>query len=333
MPKERPSEGDDSHYFQSYAHYGIHEEMLKDTTRTETYKQFILSNSDYFKDKIVLDVGCGTGILSMFAAEAGAKLVFAIDQSEIAYQAMDIVRENKLDHVVKVKKCNAEDFVLPENIVKVDIIISEWMGYFLLFESMLDTILTCRDKLLAKDGMVYPDGCSMSLAAISDHELWDGKIDFWDNVHGYKMSCMKKHVMREALIDIVDPKKIVSKPTEIVKFDIMTVKVEDLDYEEEFELCVTKTALCTGIVGYFDIGFQGRVSNPLSFSTSWESIPTHWKQTIFLFPEKLSVDEGEMLKCAIQCTKDPKDPRSLIVKLHVVKGDKSKEIKQLYVIN
>ena len=42
--------------------------------------------------KVVLDIGCGTGILSMFAAKAGAKHVIGIDQSEIIYQAMDIVR-------------------------------------------------------------------------------------------------------------------------------------------------------------------------------------------------------------------------------------------------
>lgn len=42
----------------------IHEIMLKDTTRTISYARFILGNPEIFKGAVVLDVGCGTGILS-----------------------------------------------------------------------------------------------------------------------------------------------------------------------------------------------------------------------------------------------------------------------------
>ena len=65
---------------------------MQDEVRTETYRTFIEGNPDIFKDKVVLDVGCGTGILSMFAARAGARKVFGVDQSNIIYKAMDIVR-------------------------------------------------------------------------------------------------------------------------------------------------------------------------------------------------------------------------------------------------
>ncbi|XP_020895535.1 protein arginine N-methyltransferase 3, partial [Exaiptasia diaphana] len=177
---------EDSAYFSSYAHFGIHEEMLKDKVRTESYRDFILGNPQFFQDKVVLDIGCGTGILSMFAAKAGARHVVAVDQSEIIYQAMDIVRENGLEKVVTLVKGKAEEISLPVD--KVDVIISEWMGYFLLFESMLDTVLFARDKWLSPTGKVFPEHCTIHLMAMGTLENQPTKLSFWDDVYGFKMS-------------------------------------------------------------------------------------------------------------------------------------------------
>merc|ERR1711865_866055 len=97
-PAEAPAAQDHltsaDYYADSYAHFGIHEEMLKDTVRTETYMHAIMKNRHLFKDKVVLDVGCGTGVLSMFAAQAGAKMVYSVDMSGIIEQAKKIVKAN-----------------------------------------------------------------------------------------------------------------------------------------------------------------------------------------------------------------------------------------------
>ena len=74
--------------------------MIQDKVRTATYASFILTTPQLFKDAIVLDVGCGTGILSLFAARAGAKRVFAVDASDIAGKAEKIVKANGFDHVI-----------------------------------------------------------------------------------------------------------------------------------------------------------------------------------------------------------------------------------------
>lgn len=74
--------------------------MLKDTVRTEAYRDFIYENKNIFRDKIVLDVGCGTGILSMFCAKAGAKKVIAVDNSEIITNARAHVFANGLDDII-----------------------------------------------------------------------------------------------------------------------------------------------------------------------------------------------------------------------------------------
>jgi len=85
-PKEAnfDSAKDHDYYYNSYSSHHIHEEMLKDQHRTLTYQRAIEGNPEDFKGKVVLDIGCGTGILSIFAARAGAKHVYALDNAEIA---------------------------------------------------------------------------------------------------------------------------------------------------------------------------------------------------------------------------------------------------------
>ncbi|KAI3377355.1 hypothetical protein L3Q82_008559, partial [Scortum barcoo] len=304
-------EHEDEAYFSSYGHYGIHEEMLKDKVRTESYRDFMYRNPEVFRDKVVLDVGCGTGILSMFAARSGAKKVIAVDQSEIIYQAMDIVRSNQLEDKITLIKGRIEDISLP--VEKVDIIISEWMGYFLLFESMLDSVLYARDLYLADTGSVYPDLCNISLAAVGDTQKHQDRITFWDDVYGFNMACMKKAVVPEAMVEVVKADTLISEPTVIQTIDCNRVCLSELEFTSDFCLKITNTTDCTAIVGYFDIFFDKGCSNKVMFSTGPQVTKTHWKQTVFLLEKPLSVQAGEELQGKITVRKNKKDPRSLLV--------------------
>jgi protein arginine N-methyltransferase 6 len=75
---QKPASDFDMAYFHSYAHVGIHEEMIKDRVRTETYRAAIMQHQSAIAGKVVVDVGCGTGILSIFCAQAGAKRVSSL---------------------------------------------------------------------------------------------------------------------------------------------------------------------------------------------------------------------------------------------------------------
>lgn len=74
--------------------------MLKDAVRTDSYRDFIYDNKHIFKNKVVLDVGSGTGILSLFCAKAGAKKVISVDNSNIIDRARENVYENGLGDVI-----------------------------------------------------------------------------------------------------------------------------------------------------------------------------------------------------------------------------------------
>lgn len=124
--------------------------------------------------------------MNRFAARAGAKHVIGVDMSSIIEKARQIVDVNGLSDKITLLQGKMEEVQLP--FPKVDIIISEWMGYFLLYESMLDTVLYARDTYLAADGKIFPDKATMYVAAIEDGEYKDDKIGC-EYSGGYGIRC------------------------------------------------------------------------------------------------------------------------------------------------
>ncbi|KAI0071772.1 S-adenosyl-L-methionine-dependent methyltransferase [Panus rudis PR-1116 ss-1] len=296
------------YYADSYAHFGIHEEMLKDTVRTGSYRTAIVNNAHLFKDKLVLDVGCGTGILSMFAAKAGAKHVVGIDMSNIIDQAQKIIEANGFKDKITLVKGKLEEAELP--IKEFDIIISEWMGYFLLYESMLDTVLVARDKYLKPGGLIFPDVANLYLAAIEDNDYKEEKINFWDNVYGFDYSCIKDIALREPLVDTVELKAVVTNPCLIKSIDLRTVKKEDLTFTVPFSLTATRNDYVHAFLAWFDISFEA-THTKVKFSTGPHAKYTHWKQTVFYTPETLTVSEGDNITGTLSCAPNARNPRDL----------------------
>lgn len=142
---ERTEESSAMQYFQFYGYLSQQQNMMQDYIRTSTYQRAILGNLSDFKDKIVLDVGAGSGILSFFAVQAGAKKVYAVEASNMANNAELLVAANHLSDKIVVIAGKIEEIELPE---RVDCIVSEPMGYMLYNERMLETYLHAKKWLV-----------------------------------------------------------------------------------------------------------------------------------------------------------------------------------------
>eukprot|EP00803_Ostreobium_quekettii_P011398 evm.model.scf_473.2 EVM.evm.TU.scf_473.2 scf_473:2551-3700(-) len=298
------------YYFDSYSHFGIHEEMLKDRVRTRGYMQAICNNPHLFKGKTVLDVGCGTGILSLFCAKAGAAAVYGIECSAIADQAVKVVEDNGYSDTVTIVKGKVEEVELPCG--QVDVIVSEWMGYFLFYESMLDTVIFARDKWLAPDGVMMPDRATLCLVAIEDGDYKHEKIDFWQNVYGFDMRCIRELAILEPLVDTVEPEQVNTTTCKVREVDLRTIQKAEVEFSAPFQVTATRNDYIHALVAYFDVAFTA-CHKPVVISTSPKTAATHWKQAVFYLEDTIMISQGEAVSGVLTCKQNQRNKRDLDV--------------------
>ncbi|CAL8120245.1 unnamed protein product [Orchesella dallaii] len=303
---------DNDLYFMSYDELTIHHEMVFDHPRTNAYRKAIIEQTNRIKDSYVMDLGCGSGILSMFCAQQGAKKVYAIDNAEIIYEAMSNSYENGFDSQIEFfrKDIDKEDL----DIEKVDVIVSEFMGYFLFFEGMTETFIRTRDKYLKPGGVLMPDACNVYLVPVGRNGIYSSRMDCWDNVYGLKMSAMKELTMKEIPINSVSPDEVIGPAVCVKNLNLYTCAADDTKIDAEFVFRMDKETDFCAIAGYFDATFSGENKN-IVLSTGPADPQTHWKQAVFFLPKPRRCSKGEELPCKFKSYPHHENPRWLMVEI------------------
>ncbi|KAI9842425.1 MAG: hypothetical protein M1837_007170 [Sclerophora amabilis] len=333
--KSKDVPDNDSHYFTSYSYNEIHEIMLKDTVRTDSYRDFIYDNKNLFHGKTVLDVGCGTGILSMLCAKAGAKKVIAVDNSEIINKARENVFENGLDEIVTCLSGKIEEVALP--VEQVDIIVSEWMGYCLLYEAMLDSVLWARDRYLSPTGLMVPSHTTLRLAPLADPDYISSHISFWHSVYGFSMTSMLAKIYDDVLAQSTASNTLAGASSPFLHLNLYTAKTSDLTFTAPFTSTISEDIdALDGWVVWFDTFFLPSRQDVLppdaraeewtkhggkgvAFTTGPGGPDTHWRQGVLLIdhgkkqPQPLK--RGDTIKGTISYKKPEENSRELDVEM------------------
>lgn len=296
ISKEAEKEKDDEAYLDSYAELDIHEEMLEDQPRVDAYRKAIEAYGPSWAasgNVRVVDVGSGTGLLAILCARAGAKKVEAVEASRLAHFLRLIVEANTPVGAVEVHECRAEDLSLGDG-ERVDVVVSEWMGYFLLFENMLPSVLSVRDRYLKPGGLMLPSKSRLKVAPLQDGGWRDSKLGFWRSVAGIDMSALTPLAVATACEKpqhrLVPGEGLLGEAVEVLAIDLHTVKEADLRrFEVPLHFEVPAGRRLDGFASWFECEF-GEAGWLLS--TAPDQPATHWRQTAFYFRQPLEGGGG-----------------------------------------
>jgi type I protein arginine methyltransferase len=282
--------------------------MLEDDLRVDAYHAGIVGNKADFEGRTVMDVGAGTGLLSLFAAHAGARKVYAVEASGSADYAQRLIEHAGLGNCVEVVRSTLQALDLSE---KVDIVISEPWGFFLFHERMVEAFVEAKERFLAPNGRMFPSAATLVIAPFTDAQLYEArlaKVHFWDNkaFYGIDLSGLSR-TARDELFSMpalgpFDSSMLMAAPA-TKDFNFVQMTMGDLaEIELPFRFAMAHGGAINGIAGWFDLAFDGS-TNRVVLSTAPDVPNTHWWQLRFVFPQPLmtrigQVFSGRMILCA-----------------------------------
>ena len=276
-------------YRMSYRDVAMHKVMLQDVVRTDAYEKSI--GEVVGPEHSVLDFGCGTGILAMFAARAGAGKVIAVDRSPFIATAQEIAKKNGFDNI-DFYHDDDQSLQLDE---KVDVIVSEWMGHCLFYEAMLEPLLAIRDRYLAKGGVMIPAQVDLHVGLVCDEDLLDDLSFLRDQPYDIDFSSIADVPFQQTDLVTLDPESILENTAHLGSLNMHTIGKVDTPRVFTGTVKPNKNAEIFALCGWF----SADLSQGVTLGTGPNDMPTHWDQILFPLPEPFAVDPSRELTITI----------------------------------
>jgi protein arginine N-methyltransferase 1 len=266
-----------------------HRAMLRDSERTERFAKAI--EAVVRPRHVVLDVGAGSGILSLLAARAGASRVYAVERTPIASLAADLAQLNGYGETVFVIQADIQQVPPPE---KVDVIVSEWLGAIGVDENLLAPVLIARDAWLKSGGTMIPSAVRTFMAPAELRNRPDAGF-FRNRPYGLDLSPLAEPSIHDLFWQRrhVRPEDLAADPAELWSVDIETAPLERafLPWRGEHAFIFSRSAAVNVLVAWFEADLA-----PGNTLTTAPSAPdTHWGQLQIPLEEPIEVARGDRL--------------------------------------
>jgi hypothetical protein len=266
-----------------------HRLLLADESRTAAYREAIARVVR--PGDVVVDLGCGSGVLSFFACEAGAARVYAIDSGHMADVASVMTRHLRLEDRVTVFHEESTRVHLPE---RANVLITETMGATGLDEQMLAYVLDARGRLLTDDARIIPGRLEVFAAPVSYGSMHDETVGWWsDSRYGIDWSPLRAFAASSLAHIRLEKTTLLADAVRVFDVDLRTFN--DLVHTSN----VVFRANQPGTVHGFALWFETTLAPGVSFDSLVRD-GASCRQTFFPLDIPLDAAEGDEIRLAIE---------------------------------
>jgi protein arginine N-methyltransferase 1 len=260
--------------------------MIADATRLEAYA--LALRAAVFPGATVLDLGAGTGILSLLACQCGARKVYAVEPSDALQLARETARANGFTDRVEFVQGDARDLVLP---VPADVLVSDLRGVLPHWGNNLPVIIDARQRLLAPGGQLIPRRDQVWVAAVEEPERYRRHVGVWDtSPHGLDLRPAKTYAANTLFRVRATPGQLCTDPVVWAAVDYATVTGPEA--EGRARLSVNRAATAHGLL----LWFSTDLLDGAGFSNAPGGADLIYGQLFFPWPKPLDLRAGEELE-------------------------------------
>ena len=276
----------------------VHIAMLDDPVRKTAFQQGV--RETVREGDVVLDLGTGSGILAITAAQAGARKVYAVEPAGMVHLARAIAERNGFADRIEFIRGWSPQLELPE---PADVLLTDIVGNEALDMQIWETLHDARRRLLTDSPRLVPGALTAyaTLTRIPDHMLNQHRVSHehvtrWKDMYGIDFGPMADSESRRSIgfyerPETVQEWEFLSAPGELYEVDLLG------DAPRSLETACALTAKSDGVANGVAVHFTARLGPTTELSTApWLGCArSHWYTAVWAFPEPVSVREGQQI--------------------------------------
>jgi enediyne biosynthesis protein CalE3 len=268
----------------------FHRSLLGDQARLEQFRRAIDSNVK--PGDVVLDLGTGTGVLAVFAARAGARIVYAVEATNIIELARRVLRENGVDERVVFLDQMSPRVELPE---QADVLVTETIGNFGFDEGILGWVEDARRRLLKPRAPIVPQSIELYVALVEAPEIYARITDWKCDGSGMSFESVRTCAVNTVYPERIASESLLSDPQSLGMLAL--AEVEATKFDAETELVATRSGTLHGLGGWF----SSRLCDGVTISNGPEHPVSSWNQVFLPFQSAVAVCAGDRLHLSLAC--------------------------------